>query len=84
MEEIGLGMTTREALHQRVDELPEDQTELAHACLQDLHGAADEDGCCRGIFALRGEIGFCQSRRAALALADSGMRGEGIALNSKT
>ena len=44
MEEIGLGMTTREALHQRVDELPEDQTELAHACLQDLHGAADEDG----------------------------------------
>ena len=43
MEEIGLGMPTREALRQRVDELPEDQTELAHACLQDLHGAADEE-----------------------------------------
>ncbi len=37
-------MTTREALHQLVDELPEDQAELAHACLQDLRDAADEDG----------------------------------------
>jgi hypothetical protein len=37
-------MTTREALHQLVDELPEDQAELAHAWLQDLRDAADEDG----------------------------------------
>jgi len=37
-------MTTREALHQLVDELPEDQAELARAWLQDLRGAADEDG----------------------------------------
>ncbi|MGA2197002.1 MAG: hypothetical protein ABSH40_17200 [Bryobacteraceae bacterium] len=37
-------MTTREALHQLVDELPEDQAELARAWLQDLRNAADEDG----------------------------------------
>jgi hypothetical protein len=37
-------MTTREALHQLVDELPEEQAELAHAWLQDLRDAADEDG----------------------------------------
>ena len=37
-------MTTREALHQLVDQLPEDQAELAHARLQDLRDAADEDG----------------------------------------
>src|ERR1035441_2592384 len=37
-------MTTREALHQLVDELPEDRAELAHAWLQDLRAAADEDG----------------------------------------
>jgi hypothetical protein len=37
-------MTTREALHQLVDALPEDQAELAHAWLQDLRDAADEDG----------------------------------------
>jgi predicted transcriptional regulator len=37
-------MTTREALQQLVDELPEDQAELAHAWLQDLSAAADEDG----------------------------------------
>lgn len=37
-------MTTREALHQLVDELPEDQAELAHAWLQDLRDAPDEDG----------------------------------------
>jgi hypothetical protein len=37
-------MTTREALHQPVDELPEDRAELAHAWLQDLRDAADEDG----------------------------------------
>ena len=37
-------MTTREALHQLVDELPEDQAELAHAWIQDLRDAGDEDG----------------------------------------
>jgi hypothetical protein len=37
-------MTTREALHQRVDELPEGQAELAQVWLQDLRDAADEDG----------------------------------------
>jgi hypothetical protein len=37
-------MTTREALHQLVDELPEDRAELAHAWLQYLRDAADEDG----------------------------------------
>ena len=37
-------MTTREALHHLVDELPEGQAELAYAWLQDLRDAADEDG----------------------------------------
>ncbi len=37
-------MTTREELHQLVDELPEDQAELAHGWLQDLREAADDDG----------------------------------------
>ena len=37
-------MTTREALHQLVDQLPENQAELAHAWLLDLRDAADEDG----------------------------------------
>ena len=37
-------MTTREALHQLVDELPDDQAELARVWLEDLRGAADEDG----------------------------------------
>lgn len=37
-------MTTRAALHQLVDELPEEQAELAQALLQDLRDAADEDG----------------------------------------
>lgn len=37
-------MTTREALHQLVDELPEDQAELARDWLQDLLDAPDEDG----------------------------------------
>lgn len=37
-------MTTREALHQLVDELPEEQAELAQAWLRDLRDAADEDG----------------------------------------
>ena len=38
------GMTTREALHHLVDQLPEDQTELARLWLEDLRHAADEDG----------------------------------------
>jgi hypothetical protein len=37
-------MTTREALHQLVDELPEHQAELAHGWLQDLRDAADDGG----------------------------------------
>ena len=37
-------MTTREALHHLVDELPEEQTELARVWLEDLRNAADEDG----------------------------------------
>jgi len=37
-------MTAREALHQLVDELPENQAELARRWLQDLRGATDEDG----------------------------------------
>ena len=37
-------MTAREALHQLVDELPEELAELAYTWLQDLRDAADEDG----------------------------------------
>ena len=37
-------MTTREALHHLVDELPEEQTELARMWLEDLRHANDEDG----------------------------------------
>ena len=37
-------MTTRETLHQLVDQLPDDQAELARAWLEDLRGAADADG----------------------------------------
>jgi hypothetical protein len=37
-------MTTREALHQLVDDLPDDQAELARAWLEDLRYASDEDG----------------------------------------
>lgn len=37
-------MTARQELHQLVDELPEDQAELARGWLQDLRDAADEDG----------------------------------------
>ncbi len=37
-------MTTREALHHLVDELPDEQTELARLWLEDLRYAADEDG----------------------------------------
>jgi len=37
-------MTTKEALHHLVDELAEDQTELAREFLEDLRDAADADG----------------------------------------
>ena len=37
-------MTTRETLHQLVDQLPDDQAELARAWLEDLRDAADADG----------------------------------------
>jgi hypothetical protein len=37
-------MTTKETLHHLVDELPEDQTELARLLLEDLRNAADTDG----------------------------------------
>lgn len=37
-------MTTRDALHQLVDELPEGKAELAHTWLLDLRDAADEAG----------------------------------------
>lgn len=37
-------MTTKEALHHLVDELPEDQTELARVLLEDLRDAADAGG----------------------------------------
>jgi hypothetical protein len=37
-------MTAKDALHQLVDELPDDQTVLARVLLQDLRDAADVDG----------------------------------------
>src|ERR1700733_7966827 len=37
-------LTTRESLHRLVDELPEDQTELARVLLEDLRDAADPGG----------------------------------------
>ena len=37
-------MTTREALHNVVDQLPEDQVDLARHWLEDLRDAADDDG----------------------------------------
>ena len=37
-------MTTREALHHLVDELPDEKVELARTWLEDLRDAADEDG----------------------------------------
>lgn len=37
-------MTNKESLHQLVDELPEDQTELARVLLEDLRSAADPGG----------------------------------------
>ena len=37
-------VTTREALHQLVDGLADDQAELARVWLEDLRYASDEDG----------------------------------------
>jgi hypothetical protein len=37
-------MTNRDALHSLVDELPEDQAELARLLLEDLRDASDSDG----------------------------------------
>lgn len=37
-------MTTRETLHQLVDQLPDEQAELARVWLEDLRDAADADG----------------------------------------
>jgi hypothetical protein len=37
-------MTTKEALHSLVDELPEDQADLARFLLEDLRDAADAGG----------------------------------------
>lgn len=37
-------MTNKEVLHSLVDELPEDQAELARYLLEDLRDAADSDG----------------------------------------
>jgi predicted transcriptional regulator len=41
---VEAGMTTKEALHHLVDELPEDQTELARMLLEHLRDADDVDG----------------------------------------
>ena len=43
-ESRGLDMTTKEVLHQLVEELPEDQAELARLLLEDLRQASDDDG----------------------------------------
>lgn len=37
-------MTTRESLHRLIDELPEEQTEIARHWLEDLRDAAGQDG----------------------------------------
>jgi predicted transcriptional regulator len=37
-------LTSKESLHHLVDELPEDQTELARVLLEDLRDAADPGG----------------------------------------
>lgn len=37
-------MTEREALHHLIDQLPEEQVDLARHWLEDLRGAADDDG----------------------------------------
>ena len=37
-------MTVKEELHKLVDELPEDQADLARQLIEDLRNAADTDG----------------------------------------
>lgn len=37
-------MTTKDALHQLVDQLPDEQASLARVWLEDLRDAADADG----------------------------------------
>lgn len=37
-------MTTKEALHQLVEDLPNDQADFARCLLEDLRHASDEDG----------------------------------------
>lgn len=37
-------MTTKDALHQLVDQLPDEQARLARVWLEDLRNAADADG----------------------------------------
>ncbi len=37
-------MTTREALHNLIDEMPEEQTEIARHRLEELRNAVDSDG----------------------------------------
>jgi len=37
-------MTTKQTLHQLVDELPDDRNELARVLLEDLRNAADSGG----------------------------------------
>jgi hypothetical protein len=44
MERGDTAMTTRESLHHLVDQLPDDQAELARVWLEDLRDAADADG----------------------------------------
>ena len=37
-------MTTKEALHQLIEDLPDDQVELARHWLEDLRRASDDEG----------------------------------------
>ena len=37
-------MTTKETLHQLIEQLPEEKTELARLVLEDLRDASDNDG----------------------------------------
>jgi hypothetical protein len=43
-EDEGEAMTAKEALHNLVEELPDEQADLACSLLEDLHNAADVDG----------------------------------------